>query len=95
MLQGTILLGPLQMALFKIELIYKGASIWTTFIGFEVQLWAKKYGINCGLIAKISGTHIGNLGKTLGTLLGAWWEHRDPKKMEPSTPFPKGKRKCI
>jgi hypothetical protein len=88
LLQGAILIGPLQMTLFKIEVIYRGASIWPTFIGYESSTLGKKNAKKCGLIANISGTHVGNLRTSLGT----WWEHQDPKKWNLQPPSPKEKK---
>jgi hypothetical protein len=78
-MQGAILIGPLQMALFKIGVIYRGASIWPTFIGYESstlgkKIWNKMW-FDC---EHFRYTHW-ELGKMLGTSLGTWWEHQEPK----------------
>ncbi len=95
MLQGAILIGPLQMALFKIEVIYRGASIWPTFTGYESstlgkKIWNKMW-FNC---EHFRHTHW-ELGKMLGTSLGTWWEHQDPKKNGTFNPLPPKEKKSV
>jgi hypothetical protein len=88
------LIGPSQMVLFKIKVIYRGASIWPTYrlwkFNLVKKIWNKMW-FNCEHFR----AHTLGTWEDVGNIIGNIEGTSRSKKREPSTPFPKWKKKSV